>query len=83
MELIRHDDLRIHIGVKLTVHAKAGRERLLDEIMSTLSEAVIVKPGMVGFHCSARRGAFGVDEPHPFPDLLDNPSPPHPRLPGL
>lgn len=78
MELIRPDDLRIAIGVKLTVASPAAktavgaatshaREKLLDQIMSTLSGCVIVRPSPVGY----QHGIFGLTEPHPFPDLAD------------
>lgn len=78
MELIQHADIRRAISVKIAVapkYAQRGfgllerqcRRELLDAIMSVLQGAVIVQPGMVGL-CE-RRGKFGVDEPHPFPEL--------------
>ncbi len=90
MHLIRHDDLRITLSVqltclKLTVKRTLGlteqcREELIDAMMAAIAECVIVAPDMAGENTSARRGRFGVDEPHPFPHLVDE----HgvPRAPG-
>lgn len=88
MHLVRHDDLRIRLAVSLTtlkptVKKHAGltsqsQEAVLEEIMRILRPYVIVAPDMVPN--AHRQGVFGKDEPHPFPDLVDEQG--VPKIPG-
>jgi hypothetical protein len=90
MHLIRHHALRTALSVNLiclkpTVKRTLGltaqcQEELIDAMMRAISGCVIVSPDMVGQNTGSRPGRFGVDEPHPFPHLVDE----HgvPRVPG-
>lgn len=88
MHLVRHSDLRINIAVNLTVlkpYVKKltglttqSQEELIDAIMRAMSGYVILAPDAP--LNSYERGQFGVTEPHPFPDLVDENG--VPKLPG-
>lgn len=80
MRLIDHDDLRMELRIKLATMGKPARrhvgmdahfeKEIVDRMMSVIDRCVIVAPSMVGFGSGLRHGTFGVDEPHPFPELV-------------
>lgn len=88
MHLVRHHDLRIRISVNLTVLepyvkkltglTNQSKEELVDAIMRAMDGYVILAPDAP--LNSYRRGEFGVTEPHPFPDLVDENG--VPKIPG-
>lgn len=80
MILYEHDEIRHRMKIQLMLMKPFDRRRIgiddngsidkaVDLIMSrVLAGTVIVTPSMVpGQHYP---GTFGVDEPHPFPDLI-------------
>lgn len=85
MRRLSRDALRMRLQVALTVRKARDRrgldimtetavnalvEDLLTRIMgSPASEAVILEPDMAGPPHAPWRGKWGVDEPHPFPDV--------------
>ncbi|HXH16352.1 MAG TPA: hypothetical protein VNJ10_09495 [Sphingomonas sp.] len=85
MNRISQEELRMMIHVALTVRKKYERARLelqsahavetvtddlVRRIMGTEeSETVLIVPSHVGTIHSPKRGAWGVDEPHPHADL--------------
>ncbi|WP_203310515.1 hypothetical protein [Sphingomonas beigongshangi] len=51
------------------------REEIVDDLVRRImgspeSETVILRPSMCGSPLSPRHGVWGVDEPHPCPDLV-------------
>jgi len=83
MRLVPLDDIRMAVEIKLTVLPKPAKRHLgmdatyerevVEAVMSALRGCVVVAPSMVGSNAGGRHGVFGVDEPHPFPDLLPGP----------
>jgi len=85
MDRITREALRTEIWIVLTVlrpHQKRPLgidvERIRGEVTDLLvdrilgqpdSEAVLVRPSIVGGVHATRRGRWGEDEPHPFPSL--------------
>ncbi len=53
-------------------------KEIVDAVMAELERCIVVAPSMIGLNTSVRHGTFGVDEPHPFPELVD----PHARRAG-
>lgn len=80
MILYDHDEIRHRITIQLQLMRPSQKRRIGIDNRSSVDEAVelimsrvlagtvIVTPSMVpGQHYP---GKFGVDEPHPFPDLI-------------
>ena len=81
MKLIDHNDLRMELRIKLSTMGKPARrhvamdahyeKEIVERMMQVINNCLIVAPSMVGFNTAMRHGVFGVDEPHPFPDLVN------------
>ena len=59
---------------EIGIAAERDREQLVDELVHRImgapeSEAVILVPDRVGSAHTTRDGRWGVDEPHPAPDV--------------
>ncbi|KQN28293.1 hypothetical protein ASF00_10490 [Sphingomonas sp. Leaf34] len=100
MNRISREELRMIIEVALTVRRKSERmsvdlqgaravqsftDDLLQRIMGQEeSETILIVPSNVGPQHSPKRGSWGVDEPHPHPDLsYRHHIPQHPRGGGI
>lgn len=86
MRRITREELRTNIWVALSVlkpyQARAlslNVDRIRNEVTDDLvqrimgavdSETVMLRPDMVGSAHSPSHGKWGVDEPHPHPDLV-------------
>ena len=75
--IVAQGQLGRNIDIKKRESGLAGayREEVLDAIMRAFSKCVVLRPDLVGFGTGQHLGEFGVDEPHPFPDLVQSPTP--------
>ncbi|RHW17159.1 hypothetical protein D1610_11460 [Sphingomonas gilva] len=82
MHIVDHDELRMRIGIQLKMLAghqqrelglkgeRTANDAAAQIVARVFSGTVTVRPDLVeGEH---RPGVFGLDEPHPFPDLVDD-----------